>query len=674
MTKLTCLLFCLLFTGVLSAQTYSSEFGKVGKDDLELKSVPDDPDAEAVVMFDYGDSQFLRSDNGFDVLFDRSTRLKVLTDAGTKFTEFEIPLYHEGDIYEVVRDLEAYTYNLEEGRLVKTPLDMSTVYVEKINEYWSVKKFAMPNVKPGSIVECRYKLTSQYVFNLRDWEFQWRIPVIYSQYTVHINPFYYYVFRLQGAAKTDVFEKYEDYNNSHPLPYAVTGKNDTYVDVVYKFGMRNVPAFRDEEFITSVNDYIMKIDFQLAQVNMFNGVKREIMTTWEELAKQLSKHEDFGRVVNKSEKAASKIFDLEELQGLEVMDRFNRVIDYVKTNYSWNGQNGKYASKNTDRLMKEKIGNDADLNLFATGLLNAAGIEATPLISSTREHGSIQVDHPFANAFNYTLILAKIGDKVILTDATEPMLLNNRIPARCINNKGLTIDPNNLQWIGLDSRVPSYYNTDFKMNVEPTGRVKVTARYSFTEYEGFYYRNLLRDDKDKIEKNLAIGRFDFDPASVSVENMDDKKKPYTVSFEQEGQVETINGKIYINPFLSQSLNDNPLKQKTRTYPIDMTYPKMKSYKAEITIPEGYEVSYTPQNKSVDNEYYSLFYQSFKEENKLVVNMSYLFKNAVYQPNMYTRMRLLFNDIIKLGTDKVVLAPKSEETSSTTEMEEPKSSL
>jgi len=667
MTKRICFLFCLLFAGALSAQTYSPEFGKVGKDDLELKTVPDDPDAEAVVMFDYGDSQFVQADNGFDVLFERSTRVKVLTDAGIKFTEFEIPFYQDGGIYERVQNLEAFTYNWEDGHLTKTPLDLSTVYTEKINDYWSLKKFAMPNVKPGSIVEYRYKLMSQYVFNLRDWEFQWRIPVIYSEYTVHINPFYYYVFRLQGTAKTDVFDKYEDHANSHRLPFATGTGNDSYVDVVYKFGMKNVSAFRDEEYITSVNDYIMKIDFQLAQVNMYNGVKRQIMTTWEELAKNLSKHEDFGRFVNKSEKAAAKIFDLKELQALEASERLERVIDYVKTNYSWDGQSSKYASKNPDRLMKEKVGNSADLNLFAIGLLNAAGVEATPLISSTRDHGSIQVNHPFANAFNYTLILAKAGDRLILTDATEPMLLNNRIPARCINNKGLTVDPDNLQWVGLDSKVPSYYNSEFQMKVESTGKVKVSARYSSTEYEGFHYRNLLGDDKDKIEKKLAIGRFDFDPASVAVENLEDKKKPFEVSFVQEGQLETINGKIYINPFLGQSLNDNPLKQKKRTYPIDMTYPKMRSFKSEIEIPEGFEVSYIPENKSVDNDLYSLFYQSFQTEGKLVVNFSYLFKNAVYQPDMYARIKLMFNDIIKLGTNKIVLSPKSEETSSTGEV-------
>lgn len=663
MKRLTNLITFLLFAGSLSAQTYSQEFGKVGKDDIEMKTYSADPDAEAVVMFDYGDSRFVEAEAGYDVDFERRTRIKVLNDAGVKFAEFEIPFYTDNNVWERISDLEGYTYNLENGVLSRTPLDLSTVYTEKLNEHWSVKKFAMPNVKPGSIVECRYKLRSEYVFNLRDWEFQWKIPVIYSEYTVHINPFYYYVYALQGTSRTDVFESYEDRAHPHRLPYATSTGHEDFIDVVYRFGMKNVPAFRDEEFITSREDYIQKIDFQLAQVNMYNGVKREIMTTWEELVKSLEKDEDFGRCITKAEKTAAKIFDIKELQSLPVEERFDRVINYVKTNFSWDGQNSKYASKSLDQLMKEKLGNNADLNLFAVGLLHAAGIEATPIISSTRGYGSIRVDHPFANAFNYVLVMAKIDGRSVLTDATEPLLLNNRIPTRCFNNKGLAVNSENIQWIALDFKSASYFNTIFRLVPDTSGIMKLEAHYSATEYEGFYYRNLLGDDKSKIEKEFGVSQFDFDPTSVFVENLSERKKPFNFSFEQEGHVETINGKMYINPFLGQGVNDNPLKQKVRTYPVDIVFPKMHSFKSEIVIPEGYEVSYKPEDKIVDNDLYRLNYSTLSDGTRLIVSFSYLFKSAVYKPEVYDRIKRVFNDIMKLSTDKIVLAPKSVETSS-----------
>src|SRR5690606_35832886 len=103
-----------------------------------------------------------------------------------------------------------YTYNLENGSLTKNPLELSNVFTEKVNQYWDVKKFALPNVKKGSVIEYKYSVSSQNKFNFRDWEFQWRIPVIYSEYVAKMIPFYEYTFIFQGASKFDVYESYVD--------------------------------------------------------------------------------------------------------------------------------------------------------------------------------------------------------------------------------------------------------------------------------------------------------------------------------------------------------------------------------------------------------------------------------------------------------------------------------
>lgn len=662
---LLCLFIAMGMAASLSAQTYSRELGKIGKDEIELKVYAKDKDAEAVILFDIGDSEFVRSDTGFDVVFERKTRVKILKDAGLDWAEFEIPIYHDNDIYENLYEMQATTYNFEDGRLTTTSLDPTTVYSEKINDHWEVKKFAMPKVKVGSIIECQYKIQSQYVYNLRDWEFQSKIPAIYSEYTVHINPFLYYVFWMQGSKKLDVFDKYEDFKNSHPLPYATAIGNGTYNDMVYVFGANDVPAFRDEEFITSVNDYIMKIHFQLAQVNRFDGATQKIMTTWEDLVKELDKHSDYGRYVDRSEKMASKLLNLDELAAKSEAERFDEVVEFVKTNYSWDGKNGMFATKTPDRLVKEKIGNDADLNLFTVGLLRAAGINATPMISSTRGHGRIQSDYPFSSLFNYSLILAEVNGKLTFSDATEPLVLNNRIPSRCINDRGLTIDRDEIKWIGLDTRVPSYFTTRYTL--VPTAELDMNAsiEHYATEYEAARLRESVGDDPEKIKEKLSVGSFSFDQESVSVENLKDKQKPFGISYQQKGRVERLNDKLYIDPFLGQGPSDNPLKQDVRIYPVDINYPKQRSMKSEIEIPEGYQVEYTPKERTDDNELYNLFYQVNKEGNKVTIQFSYYLKQSTYDPKLYDRMKSFFASIAKYGTEKIVLAPEKVHSNSDT---------
>ena len=129
----------------LNAQSFSVKYGVIGAEEVNLKECPFDKDAEAIVMFDIGKSYFERSvHGGYDVIFERATRIKIFNDAGLRWAEANIPYYREGDIYEKVYDIEGVTYNWDEG-LTKTELDKSAFFDETINEYWLAKKFAMPS-------------------------------------------------------------------------------------------------------------------------------------------------------------------------------------------------------------------------------------------------------------------------------------------------------------------------------------------------------------------------------------------------------------------------------------------------------------------------------------------------------------------------------------------------
>ena len=79
-----CQLFLMLFLSVpliSQAQNFSKEYGKVGKNEIELSTYAKDTEAEAVVLFDFGKSYFVDSETGFDVVFERKKRIKILSEA-----------------------------------------------------------------------------------------------------------------------------------------------------------------------------------------------------------------------------------------------------------------------------------------------------------------------------------------------------------------------------------------------------------------------------------------------------------------------------------------------------------------------------------------------------------------------------------------------------------------
>lgn len=455
-------LFILFFLSVptlLLAQNATDNYGIITNNDLQISSCPYDELAEAVVLSDVASSHFEQDDNGFVVVYERVTRIKILKEAGIKWAKVEIPYYQHGDIYEQIDGLEGFTYNIENIEAKRTELDLNTTFVEKINDSWKLKKFEMPNVKVGSIIEFRYRIRSEYVFKLRDWEFQWKIPVLYSKYSIRMIPFYQYSWLLQGANKFDSQLTVEEGG----LPNSFAGLS--YNNVRSDFVMKNLPAFRDEEYISSMNDYIIKLHFQLSKVTQTTGISTDIVSTWPLLVTDFLKEPNFAGYMKKSQSVASKLFDLKTLATKTPLQKFDTVINYVKTHYKWDNTHGIYASKSVNSFMNDKQGNVAEINLFALGLLNAVGINATPVVLSTRSHGKIYTQYPLLDAFNYVAISAEVDGKTVLTDATDIYSSNFRIPEKCINGSGLLIKKDKTDWISLQFLVPSKTSTFFDIQL-----------------------------------------------------------------------------------------------------------------------------------------------------------------------------------------------------------------
>ena len=255
----------------------------------------------------------------------------------------------------------------------------------------------------------------------------------------------------------------------------------------------------------------------MAKVNYKTGGSQEIITTWTKLIQELNKHENFGKYIKKSKKSASKLLNIDEVLTKTPKERFNTVLDYVKNNYKWNNFLGKYTTKSSSKFLKEKHGSCADINLFTIGLLNAVGIEAYPVLSSTRSHGKIKYDYPYSHFFNYVLIYAKVDGKTILSDATDPLNDNQRIPVRCINDKGLVIEKDKQNWVKLNATRLS--ETQYFFTSTPSvEEVKTDVMTYSTQYKGLYNRKVYGENKQKIKEELNKQSYNVSEESIGVKN------------------------------------------------------------------------------------------------------------------------------------------------------------
>ena len=146
--KLLLALLVLLFSSVTSfAQDKSkAKFGNITPEDFAPKAYAVDSNAAAVVIADIGSSVIEgNSKSWFSLVYKHYKRVHILNKNGYDVANVSIPIYVDGSDEEKLDRLKAVTYNLENGKVVETKLDVKeSVFKDKIDKNRSIKKFTFP--------------------------------------------------------------------------------------------------------------------------------------------------------------------------------------------------------------------------------------------------------------------------------------------------------------------------------------------------------------------------------------------------------------------------------------------------------------------------------------------------------------------------------------------------
>ena len=634
MKKLLYLLLFLSFSFVVFAQTPEIQLGNVPMEDVKMTSYAKDPEAEAVVLYNKAIADFVSDgDGGFNVKFIEKKRIKILNKEGLGRADIAIRVYNERGRREKITELKAYSHTItDEGYTVKQ-LTPDKVFEEDQGEYWKIVKFAIPNVNETSVIEYEYTKISP-LLTLPDWEFQSDIPVIHSEYTIHAIPFYEFVYILQGANRFDYQSTEQDYNKRY-----YSGAE--YYALVYTVAMQNQPAFRDESFITSKEDYITKIDWQLSKVKPMGRPEITYMTSWPEMVERFQKDEDFGKYIKASERAANQILKSElNLNGMSEVQKAQMIERYVKDNFQWNGGHAKFAQQKSKDFTKSRQGWSSDINLFLTSMYRAAGLEAYPIVLSTRDHGKIKDDYPFISFFNTVAAMVKADGRLFLTDGTEPLLKFGKLPPRYLNEKGLVIKKGDVDWVDLNITSPSLiaHQLRSKLNTA-TGKLSTEFMIQLTDYDAVSFRR----NTDRINSQLNQGYELQD--DIQVLNADSYKKPLMFLFNADIGVDQYGDTFFITPFLGEAVMVNPFKQKSRNYPIDFIYQRSRQYSSQFEIPEGYTLASKPEDLTISNPIMDMNYQIIEGDGRVTITANYKLKKAVYSSNEYVQLRNFYGQMV-----------------------------
>ncbi|WP_298884337.1 DUF3857 domain-containing protein [uncultured Polaribacter sp.] len=649
MKKLT-LLVLLISQFTIFAQDY--KFGKVSKEELKEKFHPLDSTADAAYLYRKRRTSYSYINGvGFQLVTEIHERVKIYTKEGFEMATKSVAYYNpDSGETESVSSIKGYSFSLVDGKVVKDKLTKKSIFKEKKNKSYSIKKITMPNIKIGTVIELKYKLFSPYTNSIDDLEFQFGIPVKKLDYNIEIPEYFIFNKRSKGF-----------YN----VPMKKTAKNGTIGSLNYRidvFGFEggNIPALKnDEPFISSIYNYRGGMKFELTQTN-FSSLQGSIKTfsnSWEDVSKQIFKSSRFGEELNK------KSYYKDDLQSIvgnitSEKEKVVAVFQFVKSKIKWNGNNSKYTEKGVRKAFKERVGNVADINLMLTSMLRSSGLKANPVLVSTRKNGVPLF--PTLNGFNYVISMVDFTDGTsVLLDATEPYSLPNILPARTLNWSGRKVTKEGISsWVKLTSTKHAIEDNNLMVKISDDMIVEGLFRTKFINLSALNFRKNNNHIKDESLITKLEERYNIEIDDYKVVNKDKITTPIVrnVKFISEDLIEEINGKIYIEPSLFLTVDKNPFKLVDRKFPVDFATPWKESNRVFISIPQGYKIEQLPKPLAIglpDN--LGVFkYQIMQSGNKIRVTSILQFNNGIIAPQYYSALKDFYSQLVKKQTEKIVL--------------------
>jgi transglutaminase-like putative cysteine protease len=635
----------------LAGPAPSVKFGKIEPAQFAVPTT--DSTAEAIVLYDLGDVQFEVSNSEIWMVFTHHIRTLIRKKSGYERATLALGARRtKAGKQEAVTSIDGYTYNLADGVVKVDRLNKTGRFTERVSDTYLLEKYTLPNVREGSIIEYQYTIRTPFsvAHSPRTWRFQQDIPVNWSEYRIVIPDYFYYKMIMGGYLPLALNERKS--RQDHLLP-GYEG-----LASIYRFAVKDAPAFRDEAYITTDEDYLSKIDFELASYTFPTQTTQNFSLDWESLDKTLLDEPNFGRQYNRAaflRETAKSIL----AQHKDSLARVTAAYEFIRQSIKWNGESA-LSTESLKKVFDNKKGDAGDINLMLIALLREMDMDANPVILSTRSHGRISETYALIKRFNYVVAHVSVGGKDLLLDATDPYLKPGVLPRHCLNGMGRLISPQGSRFIPLTpaDRETNVHSGRFTINED--GDLAGTMEHAQGGYNAWSARKEFTTQGqtkylDEVRKKRTNWQIDKATFTGTGPTDDTFKATYTMTIpeacSQAGE------RLYFRPMITEAQGVNPFKEPERLYPVDLGAAMDEMYSAVYTLPTGFKVEEMPKGASIslpDNGGRFLYQIAALSENQFQVVSRLSLRRPVYSAEEYSALRELFSMIVAKHAEQVVL--------------------
>jgi Domain of Unknown Function with PDB structure (DUF3857)/Domain of Unknown Function with PDB structure (DUF3858)/Transglutaminase-like superfamily len=615
-----------------------------------------DANTDAVVLLDSGASVLDASlEDGFFIRYYKFRRIlirhKTVLAGVSKNTLYYSAHMNDGKKLKTIR---VSTYNLENGKIIKTMAQDNDFFVEQSKGDEKSVKFTYPNMKEGSIIELEYykRMNST---DLEDWYFQGDFPKLKSVYTVTLPDLFNFSIQFRNKKYLTSTKKSEVVKSVFSSNFEYLNSTITTISWTYE----NVPPMREEPFTSSVDNFLACVKFQISARPVRPGVMRTLLRDWQEVCNNIlstfdSKTSDAGSFLKKQ---ANQFAEDKSTELQKAMAIYTGVREHFKVDgrgiFDWDDQS-------LSNIYKSGAGNVGSINMILIAMLRTQKIQADPVILATRDKGLTNQAYPLLDNYNYLICRVKADNKIYFLDASDATMGFGKIPLECYNGHARVVTAQNFPvFLAPDSiRETKTIRADIRNDNNGT------MILSWADHAGYYESSDLRTElKSKTVESIFKVITQTTPNKKSLDSfyinhLNDLDETVVLNYKMT--LEPVRDqRIYFNPFLNDGLTENPFKSATRSYPVEMPYVPEKSYILTMEIPTGYEIDELPKSqKFLLNETEGSYdYQIQTVGNSIQIKSSMILSNAIFDPEEYNSLKDFYSAIIKKQNEIIVFKKK-----------------
>ncbi|HEX2533445.1 MAG TPA: transglutaminase domain-containing protein [Chitinophagaceae bacterium] len=630
-------------------------FGKITAADLGRRNYPEA--SGAVILSDIGSAEVVGNDQGwFSYKFRRHLVVHLLDPGAFGLGTVELMTYRKDGFQDKLTRLRAATYNLQNGKVVVTPLDRDSRFSEQVEPHVTLRTFTFPALKVGSIIEYEYEMIRDDFHRIEPWYFQGQYPRLWSEFRFSFPVFFNYLIQPQTYIPFLVnrMEHERRYFTVMASPFSKPASLRSEV-VQYTWAVKDMPGWKEEPYLTTLENHVAKIECQLTEYREpLPG--RQIVKDWPSTAAALLEQADFGAALARPNPWLREVVR-RAVAGTDSLARARALYAWIRDSIRCTGVPSLYLSQPLRTTLDERRGNVCDMNLLLTAALRQAGFRADPVILSTRNGGYVSDSLPLLHRYNYVACRLLAEGQSYLLDASRPQLAFGFLPPEAYNGPARLIAPAPDSLLLYPDSLHERSVTDIQVTVGLGG-----LRAEVQQHPGFYGSLAVREGVAErgMPAVLAeeVARFDARPrlAEGKVVLPTEPEEPVTLRYTLQ-LPDSDSSRLYVWPLFTERFRQNPFAAASRQYPVELPYTVDKTVLTSFEVPAGYTVESLPRPLTLrlNDRGEGLFEFYIEQEEGIIRVRSRLrLSRAYFLPEEYEGLRRFFSRVAEQHATPIVL--------------------